>query len=148
MYDVTWNIDRAAYDRDCVVVSISKVDCICLWIDCNGFRMISNWNCSGDGVGCTIYYRDGVVVRIGYVDSVSGGVDCDMRRISSNVNCSCDCVGCAFDYVYRVGWMGIQRRNQQDRKSTRLNSSHANISYAVFCLKKKKIQSIKRYQYK
>src|SRR3712207_8805359 len=26
----------------------------------------------------------------------------------------------------------------QDRKSTRLNSSHANISYAVFCLKKKK----------
>src|SRR3712207_7198581 len=29
-----------------------------------------------------------------------------------------------------------------DRKSTRLNSSHANISYAVFCLKKKKNQSI------
>src|SRR3712207_9012082 len=27
-----------------------------------------------------------------------------------------------------------------DRKSTRLNSSHANISYAVFCLKKKKLQ--------
>src|SRR3712207_7815036 len=30
-------------------------------------------------------------------------------------------------------------RDQADRKSTRLNSSHANISYAVFCLKKKKI---------
>src|SRR3712207_6865045 len=28
-------------------------------------------------------------------------------------------------------------RNTTDRKSTRLNSSHANISYAVFCLKKK-----------
>src|SRR3712207_7961304 len=28
-----------------------------------------------------------------------------------------------------------------DRKSTRLNSSHANISYAVFCLKKKKIHN-------
>src|SRR3712207_8333526 len=28
--------------------------------------------------------------------------------------------------------------HRQDRKSTRLNSSHANISYAVFCLKKKK----------
>src|SRR3712207_6911954 len=28
----------------------------------------------------------------------------------------------------------------QDRKSTRLNSSHANISYAVFCLKKKTIK--------
>src|SRR3712207_6978028 len=31
------------------------------------------------------------------------------------------------------------RRARPDRKSTRLNSSHANISYAVFCLKKKKI---------
>src|SRR3712207_6851877 len=31
-----------------------------------------------------------------------------------------------------------RRQFLQDRKSTRLNSSHANISYAVFCLKKKK----------
>src|SRR3712207_8141231 len=31
----------------------------------------------------------------------------------------------------------------QDRKSTRLNSSHANISYAVFCLKKKKYEITK-----
>src|SRR3712207_8060162 len=30
-------------------------------------------------------------------------------------------------------------RSGRDRKSTRLNSSHANISYAVFCLKKKNI---------
>src|SRR3712207_8331961 len=32
--------------------------------------------------------------------------------------------------------VGFQRKGPQDRKSTRLNSSHANISYAVFCLKK------------
>src|SRR3712207_9399905 len=32
-------------------------------------------------------------------------------------------------------WRSVRTR---DRKSTRLNSSHANISYAVFCLKKKK----------
>src|SRR3712207_7741447 len=32
-----------------------------------------------------------------------------------------------------------------DRKSTRLNSSHANISYAVFCLKKKKKTSVHPY---
>src|SRR3712207_8209868 len=32
----------------------------------------------------------------------------------------------------------VADRVHQDRKSTRLNSSHANISYAVFCLKKKK----------
>src|SRR5215203_5867720 len=35
----------------------------------------------------------------------------------------------------RGRWATVKR---QDRKSTRLNSSHANISYAVFCLKKKK----------
>src|SRR3712207_7924913 len=32
----------------------------------------------------------------------------------------------------------LEHRRTGDRKSTRLNSSHANISYAVFCLKKKK----------
>src|SRR2546430_11071515 len=31
-----------------------------------------------------------------------------------------------------------QKQTNQDRKSTRLNSSHSQISYAVFCLKKKK----------
>src|SRR3712207_7180424 len=31
----------------------------------------------------------------------------------------------------------------RDRKSTRLNSSHANISYAVFCLKKKKTEKLR-----
>src|SRR3712207_8532913 len=33
---------------------------------------------------------------------------------------------------------GAVDQQVQDRKSTRLNSSHANISYAVFCLKKKR----------
>src|SRR3989475_4584352 len=37
--------------------------------------------------------------------------------------------------IYSVGLHDVSR---QDRKSTRLNSSHSQISYAVFCLKKKK----------
>src|SRR3712207_6895639 len=37
-----------------------------------------------------------------------------------------------------LGQRPPQRGFAPDRKSTRLNSSHANISYAVFCLKKKK----------
>src|SRR3712207_8572633 len=37
---------------------------------------------------------------------------------------------------------GLEHENSiLDRKSTRLNSSHANISYAVFCLKKKNIST-------
>src|SRR3712207_8147497 len=61
---------------------------------------------------------------------------------------------CALTAVSHLLAKGMQRKEQtvrqqlrewyddvprkRDRKSTRLNSSHANISYAVFCLKKKK----------
>src|SRR3712207_7866014 len=38
---------------------------------------------------------------------------------------------------------GQHRAGPGDRKSTRLNSSHANISYAVFCLKKKKTHTLR-----
>src|SRR2546430_5388409 len=45
-----------------------------------------------------------------------------------------------------VGVHAVRVRGQvhEDRKSTRLNSSHSQISYAVFCLKKKNIDSAKR----
>src|SRR5256886_3209574 len=47
------------------------------------------------------------------------------------------------DVLHRVGDLLVQRKDEiaramtRDRKSTRLNSSHSQISYAVFCLKKK-----------
>src|SRR4051812_49938459 len=41
----------------------------------------------------------------------------------------------------------IDPEDIQDRKSTRLNSSHMSISYAVFCLKKKKTTKAKYTQY-
>src|SRR3712207_8512024 len=40
--------------------------------------------------------------------------------------------------IYQIFKLAEQSGIMRDRKSTRLNSSHANISYAVFCLKKKK----------
>src|SRR3712207_7609143 len=45
-------------------------------------------------------------------------------------------LGLVHDHLIRPVEVGLEAA---DRKSTRLNSSHANISYAVFCLKKKKI---------
>src|SRR3712207_7577118 len=42
----------------------------------------------------------------------------------------------SYDEIAEV--LSTTRAAVKDRKSTRLNSSHANISYAVFCLKKKK----------
>src|SRR5256885_9022096 len=41
----------------------------------------------------------------------------------------------------------VHRFQARDRKSTRLNSSHLVISYAVFCLKKKKNDNLVRYNY-
>src|SRR3712207_8975822 len=42
------------------------------------------------------------------------------------------------EHVFHGVDEGVLVADDVDRKSTRLNSSHANISYAVFCLKKKK----------
>src|SRR2546430_7587508 len=51
-------------------------------------------------------------------------------------------VGHQAEHVARVveplGAATVLQQPQKDRKSTRLNSSHSQISYAVFCLKKKK----------
>src|SRR3712207_8535977 len=48
--------------------------------------------------------------------------------------------GCSGAKLDRPGLDALRDQAARDRKSTRLNSSHANISYAVFCLKKKKNQ--------
>src|SRR2546427_5256974 len=43
-------------------------------------------------------------------------------------------------------WLAVEIAASEDRKSTRLNSSHSQISYAVFCLKKKKISQFKAHK--
>src|SRR3712207_8940040 len=44
--------------------------------------------------------------------------------------------------LFELGGQDLGEPFHADRKSTRLNSSHANISYAVFCLKKKTAHSV------
>src|SRR3712207_7961106 len=56
------------------------------------------------------------------------------RRLGPSVGCALGRCG-----PRRRAAAAVRRARTRDRKSTRLNSSHANISYAVFCLKKKKI---------
>src|SRR3712207_8285213 len=66
------------------------------------------------------------------------GNDCAYRSLADYPHGSRGGAGGA---AINRGFAGIDKanqRNDKDRKSTRLNSSHANISYAVFCLKKKK----------
>src|SRR5437773_9786146 len=58
-------------------------------------------------------------------------VSCDTgARATREKQCSCE---------------SLAVLEEQDRKSTRLNSSHITISYAVFCLKKKKKTKIQSY---
>src|SRR5699024_12176165 len=44
-------------------------------------------------------------------------------------------------YGFQYEFCNPGKGNEKDRKSTRLNSSHVSISYAVFCLKKKKYRT-------
>src|SRR3712207_7254401 len=53
----------------------------------------------------------------------------------------CSLVLAAVSSPDRHGYFSLGT-HAEDRKSTRLNSSHANISYAVFCLKKKKCNTL------
>src|SRR3712207_8185894 len=58
-----------------------------------------------------------------------------LRELGNNLDCVLEMVVEEDELVRRLSG---RRVLVEDRKSTRLNSSHANISYAVFCLKKKK----------
>src|SRR5688572_4376989 len=52
-----------------------------------------------------------------------------------------------YSYGGPLAFAGFSVVTREDRKSTRLNSSHSQISYAVFCLKKKKKKKIKTKQW-
>src|SRR3712207_8416969 len=69
-----------------------------------------------------------------------GSVAGDAAYAGGNVYCATKAAVKALTDGLRidVAHTAVRVTNIKDRKSTRLNSSHANISYAVFCLKKKK----------
>src|SRR5207302_11256215 len=59
-----------------------------------------------------------------------------LRRLDSRGGCALHGLVQEFMFTREIG-LGVEHELLQDRKSTRLNSSHVKISYAVFCLKKK-----------
>src|SRR3712207_8417965 len=88
----------------------------------------------------TTLFRSGAVVtdqleRLALLAGVGGERDRDRPRCAVGQTHRVD------DRLPRLAALeAVERREAavRDRKSTRLNSSHANISYAVFCLKKKR----------
>src|SRR3712207_7045981 len=71
---------------------------------------------------------------------LTGVLPGNAETLSSEVRTNAFEPVCDADVLMHVTMPGGEVRDVRatDRKSTRLNSSHANISYAVFCLKKKK----------
>src|SRR2546430_6749084 len=63
--------------------------------------------------------------------------DDDTRHLHSGVSNSAPADSLSMNRTINVDSRGDSHVHQEDRKSTRLNSSHSQISYAVFCLKKK-----------
>src|SRR5699024_12041187 len=70
------------------------------------------------------------------VQTIVRGLACEYRRHNEQLE---QVTGEKITDIYIMG--GGRNNRYLDRKSTRLNSSHVSISYAVFCLKKKKKQS-------
>src|SRR3712207_6928783 len=64
--------------------------------------------------------------------AITGAAEAALRRMLSGNTVTCRMNHLGGPPAARI------KEGARDRKSTRLNSSHANISYAVFCLKKKK----------
>src|SRR5258707_5812053 len=88
------------------------------------------------GIGAAIFFFNDTATTEIYTLSLH-----DALPISAQRRRAGDRTG---DRDRQIGWRmdgrlpGRPGAGRRDRKSTRLNSSHANISYAVFCLKKKK----------
>src|SRR3712207_7600012 len=61
----------------------------------------------------------------------------ERENLNPHVRVNSDVFRSYLERLYDLPIVGDVRGDGLDRKSTRLNSSHANISYAVFCLKKK-----------
>src|SRR3712207_7402998 len=82
----------------------------------------------------TTLFRSKVILRVGQTDHPLTWVHCEWPTVCQ----SSARFASAFKPAHPTPCCCRRYHWNPDRKSTRLNSSHANISYAVFCLKKKK----------
>src|SRR3712207_6910907 len=65
----------------------------------------------------------------------------EIPQNTGNIGRTCVLTNSKLHLIKPLGFNIDDKSVKRDRKSTRLNSSHANISYAVFCLKKKQFTS-------
>src|SRR3712207_9488379 len=96
----------------------------------------------GGSMLCFLFFFNDTATTEIYTLSLHDALPISVNAVASRISLPShvsreDLLSCA-----RVALVEVARRfDPSDRKSTRLNSSHANISYAVFCLKKKQTSS-------
>src|SRR3712207_7861152 len=84
----------------------------------------------------TLFRSKGAAIAVGGLEIEVALSDLAVARVT--VHGQCETLAEQHSHVVGGRMRASLVVQEQDRKSTRLNSSHANISYAVFCLKKKK----------
>src|SRR5436853_4742097 len=106
--------------------------------------MFATYTCDPSGVIATPMGRSPtgtvattVFVAVAITDTVLSAVFVAYTRDPSGVTAT-PWANCPTGTVATTVFVAMSRTDTLDRKSTRLNSSHLGISYAVFCLKKKK----------
>src|SRR5690606_42112202 len=84
---------------------------------------------------CPLSLHDALpIYRAEVLEEGAPGVDAGLEAGEDGID---DAGGAVHDVEGRVEALALLALGVEDRKSTRLNSSHVKISYAVFCLKKK-----------
>src|SRR3712207_7943960 len=82
-----------------------------------------------------IDYMNNIAMEYGYCLAVEKLLDVEIPPRADAIRALMNEFSRIMSHIPSLGFLMLELG---DRKSTRLNSSHANISYAVFCLKKKK----------
>src|SRR5438045_5579320 len=93
---------------------------------------------------CTVSLHDALPISSGHRVAASEGLGKVVERAVELAQRGVPAVGQSVGIelglgseMLSSGWIAVIQLTSEDRKSTRLNSSHLGISYAVFCLKKK-----------
>src|SRR2546427_5467479 len=96
-------------------------------LECQGFTC---------GAVCCLCPRNTLHAQLSYLPRFEHVAQCSSHRLQGKSRATDACIDCSTKPTGSSGAI-------KDRKSTRLNSSHSQISYAVFCLKKKKTKKKK-----
>src|SRR3989449_4437809 len=143
-------VNNAGITRDKLIALMSEKD----WDDVLNTNLKGVFNLTKPVIGVMLRQRSGSILNITSISGIMGmagqvnyssskagmiGFTKALAKEVAKLNITVNAVALGFIETDMTATLNSEYRNKAlDRKSTRLNSSHGYISYAVFCLKKKK----------